>query len=74
MLRSRLCYYGDTYILVEGTIKVAPAPNTANKKVIFKNYAPFINCISRINSTQVDDAHDIGVVIPLYNIIECGDN
>ena len=26
------------------------------------------------NNTQVDDAHDIDVVIPMYNLIECSDN
>ena len=27
--------------------------NNTNKKVIFKNCAPFTNCISEINNTQV---------------------
>ena len=40
--------------------------NGVNKKVIFKNCAPFIKCISRINNTQVDDAHDINVVMSMY--------
>ena len=63
MLRLSLCHYSDAYILVKGTITVAQttiaATNDANKKIIFKNYAPFINYINRINNTQVDDAHDI---------------
>ena len=71
ILRSILCDYSDTYIIVKGTIIVAKetaaAPNNANKKVTFKNYVPFTNCISRINNTQVDDAHDIDVVIPMHN-------
>ena len=53
MLRSSLCDYSDGYILVKGTIAVnntaaadADANNT-NKKVIFKNCAPFTNCIKR---------------------------
>ena len=41
-----------------------------NKKVIFKNCAPFINCISRINNTPVNDAYDIDVVMPMYDLIE----
>ena len=45
-----------------------------NKKVILKNCAPFTNCISRINITQVHDAHDIDIVMPMYNLIEYGDN
>ena len=43
----------------------APVNNT-NKKVIFKNCAPFINCISRTNNAQVNDAQDIDIVIPIF--------
>ena len=60
MLKSSLCDYSDAYILVKGTISVnntaaqdATANNT-NKKVIFKNCAPFTNCISEINNTQIE--------------------
>ena len=51
MLRADLCDYSDTYIVVKGTIAVT-APNNAkkNKSVAFKNNAPFINCISKINN------------------------
>ena len=58
--RSSSCDYSDGYIPVKGTITVAnivaatTAANNVNKKVIFKNYAPFPNCISRVNNTQVD--------------------
>ena len=62
MLKSSLCDYRDAYILVKGTITVnntgaadADANNT-NQKLIFKNCAPFTNCISEINNTQVDNA------------------
>ena len=63
---SSLCDYSDACMLVKGRVAPATAatPNTANKKVIFKNYAPFTNCISRINNTH-DDAHDINVVMPM---------
>ena len=61
MLNSSLCDYSDAHILVKRTITVnntatggAEANNT-NKKVIFKNCAPFTNCISEINNTQVDN-------------------
>ena len=80
MLRSSLCDYSDAYILVKGTVSVENKAdrdqpnNAANKKVIFKNCAPFSKCISRINKTQVDDAHDIDVVIPMYNLTEYSDN
>ena len=80
MLESSLCDYSDAYILVIGTITVnnttatgADANNT-NKNVIFKNCAPFTNCISEINNTQVDNAKDIDIVMPMYNSIEYSDN
>ena len=40
-----------------------------SKKVIFKNSASFTNCMSRINNTQVDDASDNDVVMPMYNLL-----
>ena len=73
MLKSSLCDYSDTYILVKGTI-AGPHANNTNKKVIFKNCAPFSNCISEINNTQVDNAKDIDIVIPIYNFIKYNDN
>ena len=80
MLKSSLCDYCDAYIHVKGTITVnntaaadADANNT-NKKVIFKNCAPFTNCASDINNTQVDNAKDIDIVMPRYNLIEYSDN
>ena len=53
MLRSSSCDYSDAYILVKGSISVnnAAAANNINKKVIFKNCAPFTNRISKINNT-----------------------
>ena len=38
--------------------------------MIFKNYAPFTNCISGINNTQVDDAQDMDIVMQMYNLIK----
>ena len=80
MLKSSLCDYSDAHILDKGIISVnnttaagADANNTS-KKVIFKNCAPFTNCISKINNTQVDNAKYIDIVMPMYNVIECSDN
>ena len=36
----------------------------------FKNNAPFINCISKINGVQIDNAEDLDVVMPMYYLIE----
>ena len=80
MLKSSLCDYSDAYILAKGTISVnntaaqGAASNNTNKKVIFKNYAPFPNFISEINNTQIDNAKDIDIVMPMYNLIEYSDN
>ena len=76
MLRSILCDCSDAYILVKGNISVndtagasADANNT-NKKSTFKTCAPFIDCISKINNTQVDNVKDVDIVMPMYNLIE----
>ena len=76
MLRSSLCDYSDAYILVKGNISVnnTAAANNTNKKVIFKNCAPFTDCISKINNTQVDNGKYIDIVMPMYNLIEYSDN
>ena len=80
MLRSSLCDYSDAYILVKGNITVnntaadGAAANNTNKKVIFKNCAPFTDCISKINNAQVDNAKDIDIVMLMYNLIEYSDN
>ena len=80
MLRSSLCDYSDAYILVQRNISVnntaaeGAAANNAAKKVIFKNCAPFTNCISKINNTQIDNAEYIDIVMPMYNLIEYSDN
>ena len=79
LIKSNLCDYSDAYIHVKLSITVpiteaddAPTNNT-NKKVVFKNYAPFTNCVSEINNTQVDDVQDIDTVMPMHNSIEYSD-
>ena len=80
MLKSSLCDCSDAYILVKGTISVnntaaqGVSANNANKKVIFKNCEPFTNCINEINNTQIDNAKDIDIVMPMYKLIEYSDN
>ena len=80
MLRSSLCDYSDAYILVKGNITVnntadyGNAANNTNKKVIFKNCAPFTSCISKINNTQTDNVEYIDIVMQMYNLIEYNEN
>ena len=66
MLRSSLCDYSDAYNTAGG----AAAANNTNKKVIFKNCAPFTNCISKINNTQIDNAEYIDIVMPMYKQVK----
>ena len=82
MLRSNLCDYADSYTLVKGTITITGEGDNAaaergderDKGVTFKNCAPFTKCISRINNTDIDNAHDIDIVMPMYNLIKYSDN
>ena len=82
MLKSSLCDYSDAYILVKGTITITGAENGAaarqaderDKSVTFKYCAPFINCKSEINNTQIDNAKDTDIVMPMYTLIEYSDN
>ena len=66
MLRSDLCHFSDVYIVVNGTITVTNPDNAKrNKAVAFKNNAPFINCISKINGVKIDNTEDLDVVMPM---------
>ena len=75
MLRLRLCDYSDAYILVSVTITV---PNTAGagaagnnrKNIFFKKYAPFTNPVNETNNAQKDNAKNIDLAMPMYNLIE----
>ena len=76
MLRSDLCDYSDAYIVLKGTI-TAEGDNNANKpnkNLAFKNNAPFINCISKINGAKIDNTEDLDVVMPIYNLLEYSKN
>ena len=58
----------------------AAATNNANdnafgdKKLVFKNNAPFINIISKINGVKIDNAEGLDVVMPMYNLLEYSKN
>ena len=76
---SKLFDYSDAGIHVKRSIIVqntgtAATLNNRNTKVIFKNCAPFTNCVSEINNTQIDNTKDIDVVMSMYNLIEYSDN
>ena len=77
MLRLSLCDYSDAYILVSGTITVAEllaGGGNNSIQVVFKNFAPFSNCINEINNAQIDNAKYIDVKMRMYDLIESSDN
>ena len=58
----------------EAQLLAARQADETDKEVTFKNCAPFTKCISRINNTDIDNAHDIDIVMPMYNLLEYSDN
>ena len=72
MLRSDLCDFSDAYIVVKRdiTLEGDNDANKRNKNIAFKNNAPFINCISKINGVKIDNAEDLDVVMQMYNLLE----
>ena len=82
-LRSNLCDCSDAYILVKGIITVtAPGVNNGaknirdkrNRPLILKNNAPFVSCVTRINGELIEDADDLDIVMPMYNLLEYSKN
>ena len=71
ILQSNLCDYNDGYILVTGDITIVAALAT---RVAFKNCAPFTKCTTKIDGTTIDDAEDLDLVMPMYNLIEYSSN
>ena len=77
VLRSDLCDYSDAYIVVKDSITVEgtnPA-NRRNKKLNFRNIAPFRPCISTINKPFIENAEDFCIVVmPIDNLLEYSGN
>ena len=82
MLRSSLSDYSNVYILASRTITFTGAgADDASKQLdkrnegeTLKNCTPFIDCISEINNTQIDNAKDLDVMMPMYGLIKYSDN
>ena len=83
MMRSNLCDYSDVYKLVKGTITVtATGVNNdannirgkTNRRLILKNNAPFVSCVTKINGELIEDADDLDIVMPMYNLLEYSKN
>ena len=79
MLRSDLCDYSDAYIVVKGDITLTKDVNrnfidVRNRLLAFKSNALFTNCISKINNVLIDNAEDLDVLMPKYNLVEYSKN
>ena len=76
MLRSDRCDFSYVYIAVKGTITVTGTSNNSrkNRPLSFKNNAPFISCISKIINMLIDNAEELDVAMPMYNLIEYSKN
>ena len=76
MLKSDLCDYADAYILVNGTTTFAvnQPRYRQNRPLILKNNAPFVSCITRINNELIEDADNLDIVLPMYNLLEYSKN
>ena len=72
LIKSSLCNYSDTYILVTGDIEATGG--NAKTRVAFKNCAPFTKWITHINDEHVDGTENLNVIMPMYNLIEYNDN
>ena len=80
MLRSDLCDYSDAYIVVKEIITVSATDGAnnirdkRNRPLRFKNDVPFISCISKINGVSIENAKDLDMVMPMYNLLEYSKN
>ena len=77
MLGSDLCDLSDAYIVVKGIVTVSADErdrDELNRQVILKNNAPFISCISKINGVLVENAEDLNIVMPMYNLLKYSKN
>ena len=80
MLRSSLYVINfDAYIVVKRDIILTKTNGRGifgirNRFLAFKNNAPFPNCTSKINIALIDNAEDLDILMPMYNLIEHSKN
>ena len=76
VLRSDLRDYNDAYIVVKGDITVDRRHNRdrKNRSLALKNNAPFISCISKLNGVLIENAEDLDIIMPMYNLLEYSKN
>ena len=77
---TKKTFTANNFDAPNNTTAIVTATNNANnnafgeKKLVFKNNAPFINCVSKINGVKIDNAEDLDVVMPMYNLLEYSKN
>ena len=76
MLRSDLCDYSNACIFVKRKVTVEGANDASkrNKKLAFKNNAPFISCISEVNNTLIQNTEHLYIIMAMYNLLEYSEN
>ena len=68
-------FIANDFNMPNNTAAKVTVTSTANdnafgqKKLVFKNNAPIINCISKVNGVQTDNAEDLDVLMPMYNCL-----
>ena len=73
---TKKTFTSDDFEAPNNTDAIENATNAANdnefgeKKLFFENNAPFINCVSKINGVKIDNAEDLDVEMPMYNLLE----
>ena len=75
MLRSDLCDQRDAFIVVKGDITLTKTEDRGfidvkNRILAFKSNAPFTDCISQKNHVLINNAENLDVVMPMFNLLE----
>ena len=75
MIRLDSC---DACIVVKrpllGHVRATANTDIGQKDIVFKNNALFRLCITKINSTLINNAEDLDIVMPMYNLLEYSQN
>ena len=72
-----MCHYSDAYIVVKGVVTVSAEErdrDEINRDFVFKNNAPFISCISKINGILIENAENLDVVMLMCNLLDYSKN
>ena len=65
-----MCDFNDAYIVVTGKITATNPDNAVyDRKLAFKNNAPFFNSILKINNQLIENAQNLDIVMPMYNLL-----